>query len=69
MVRRIVTLVRERRGTCPEPLIGALPDRPNEAYDPANTGHALEKLGWKATTSLDDGLRKTIEALETGLNQ
>jgi UDP-glucose 4-epimerase len=69
MVGRIVKLVRERRGACPEPLIGALPDRPNEAYDPANTGKAFEKLGWRATTSLDDGLRKTIRALETGLKR
>ncbi len=46
-----------------EPLIGALPYRDGEVWSQvADIQYALENLGWKAKTSLDLGLRKTIDA-------
>jgi nucleoside-diphosphate-sugar epimerase len=44
-----------------EPLFGALPDRPAENEVAANTAPASELLGWKASTSLESGLRQTFE--------
>jgi UDP-glucose 4-epimerase len=43
-----------------EPLFGTLPDRPLERARIAKTPDAYRKLGWKATTSLEVGLEKTI---------
>jgi len=40
---------------------GSLPDRPNENTVAANTADAAKYLGWRARTSLDDGLRQTVE--------
>jgi UDP-glucose 4-epimerase len=60
MVGRIVSLIRERNGACPDPLFGAIPDRPYETYNPANTEFAFQKLGWRAGTALEDGLRRTV---------
>lgn len=63
VVQQIVELVRERRGDCPEPAFGALPDRPHEEFEPADVEPALADLGWRTTTSLEAGLRQTIEWL------
>lgn len=60
MVGRIVSLIRLRQGRCPDPLFGAIPDRPYETYNPANTDFAFQKVGWRATTDLDEGLRRTV---------
>jgi nucleoside-diphosphate-sugar epimerase len=43
------------------PQFGALPDRPLEEEPVAETNFAALKLGWRATTPLDVGLRKTVE--------
>jgi len=69
MVGHAVRLIREQRGSCPEPLFGALPDRPAEDYDPADTDHAFQKLGFRAQTPVDDGLRHTIAWLEEQLRK
>ena len=57
IVGRLVRIV----GNDIEPEFGALPDRPNENATAANTFIATKRLGWRATTSLDDGLRQTVD--------
>jgi UDP-glucose 4-epimerase len=44
-----------------EPLFGALPDRPAENAVAANTAAASELLGWRASTTLESGLRQTFD--------
>jgi nucleoside-diphosphate-sugar epimerase len=57
IVHRLVTIV----GADIRPEFGALPDRPQEIATTANTLEAAKNLGWRATTSLDAGLRKTVD--------
>jgi len=47
------------------PQFGALPDRPHEQRAVADTTPAFERLGWRATTSLEDGLRETLAWYKT----
>jgi nucleoside-diphosphate-sugar epimerase len=56
-VNRLVSIV----GVDIEPEFGAVPDRPRENTIAATTGIAAAKLGWSATTSLDCGLRQTVD--------
>ncbi len=42
------------------PQFGAIPDRPHEQEVIADTIPAAEQLGWRATTPLEEGLRKTV---------
>lgn len=48
-------------GTTVEPVFGALPDRPFEPMRIADIHEVHGQIGWKPTTSLTDGLRRTIE--------
>jgi UDP-glucose 4-epimerase len=43
-----------------EPLFHALPDRPYEPVRVANIADAYAKLGWKPRTSLEEGLKRTV---------
>jgi nucleoside-diphosphate-sugar epimerase len=43
-----------------EPLFHALPDRPYEPVRMANIADAYAKLGWKPRTSLEEGLKRTV---------
>lgn len=56
VVDRIVKLV----GSPIKPAFGALPDRPAEEIRVANLAYAQEKIGWKPSTSLEEGLALTV---------
>jgi UDP-glucose 4-epimerase len=58
VVERIVRLVDSRLA----PRFGAVPDRALEQVSVADTATSLACLGWRARTSLDEGLRRTVEA-------
>jgi len=44
-----------------QPQFGALPDRPLEPVCTADVAQTEMTLGWKASTSLGNGLRRTVE--------
>jgi UDP-glucose 4-epimerase len=60
-VRTVVEQLVSIIGNDIKPLFGALPDRPFERLRLADTASAFAKLGWKASTSLDNGLRQTVD--------
>jgi nucleoside-diphosphate-sugar epimerase len=56
VVERLVNLVNPGI----QPVFGALPERPMEQVRAAKTATSA-RIGWKQTTSLDQGLRQTVE--------
>jgi nucleoside-diphosphate-sugar epimerase len=60
-VRQIAEKAAALLGTGVTPLYGAVPDRRLEVPRAARTADTLALTGWSATTSLEDGLRQTIE--------
>jgi UDP-glucose 4-epimerase len=63
-VREIVERLSQIIAPAIEPSFGALADRPLEQERAADTGSTFAKLGWSATTSLDEGLKQTVEWYE-----
>lgn len=57
IVEQLVTTMRPSV----QPLLGALPDRSFPPQCVANTKESREKLGWHASTTLEAGLRHTVE--------
>lgn len=58
--REIVDLTLELMETPLRAEYGALPSRPNERVRAADVSLARERLGWTASTSLREGLQRTI---------
>ena len=61
-VRRLVELVHQLTGSRSKLLFGALPHRPGEPMLTSADTKALQALGWQPQVSLEEGLRRTIEA-------
>jgi nucleoside-diphosphate-sugar epimerase len=59
-VRDVVDRIVELIGSRIKPSFGALPDRPAEEIRAANLAYVQEKIGWKPTISLEDGLVRTV---------
>ncbi|MBI2684021.1 MAG: NAD-dependent epimerase/dehydratase family protein [Actinobacteria bacterium] len=65
-VRDVVERLTARIAPSITPSFGAIPDRPLEASPVADVARTASLLGWAPETSLDEGLRLTVEA-ERGL--
>jgi nucleoside-diphosphate-sugar epimerase len=63
-IREVVELLAAKTGAS-APQFGELPDRPTEHAGAADTTRALELLGWRAQTPLDEGLSRTVDALRS----
>lgn len=60
-VRDIVTRLYELAGSTATPPFGTRPERVMDVERFAHVEEAAEVLGWRATTPLDEGLRRTLE--------
>jgi UDP-glucose 4-epimerase len=57
IVEELVAIMRPSA----QPVFGALPDRPLEPVRAASTAESAQRLGWRPSTSLNTGLRRTVE--------
>jgi len=60
-MRKLIETLAKAVGASAEPMFGALPDRPGENQIAAQTGPAATLMGWRATTTLESGLRQTAD--------
>lgn len=60
-IREIVQQLRELIPGAPEPLFGAVPDRPLERVRKTDIATSLKLIGWKPSTTLQAGLRRTVD--------
>lgn len=60
-VREVVELLQRLVASSVAPDFGATPDRPLEVVRAAAVADAAEILGWRARTSLEEGLRRTVD--------
>ena len=63
-IRKLVELVKHLSGNTNTILdFGVIPLRKNEITESKNDTKVLESLGWSTKNSIEDGLKKTIDAL------
>jgi UDP-glucose 4-epimerase len=60
-VREVVDRVVKLVGSSTKPSFGALSDRPAEEIRVADLAYAQDKLDWKPTISLEEGLAHTVD--------
>jgi UDP-glucose 4-epimerase len=60
-IRDIVQQLRELVPGAPEPLFGAVPDRPLERVVKADVATSYKLVGWNPSTTLQAGLRRTVD--------
>src|SRR6266404_4426595 len=60
-IREIVQQLRELIPGAPEPLFGAIPDRPLERLRKADVVTSHKSIGWSPSTTLQAGLRRTVD--------
>jgi UDP-glucose 4-epimerase len=60
-IREIVEQLHALMTPGVDPLFGALPDRPLERSRAADTSGSYKLIGWRPSTSIETGLRRTIE--------
>ncbi len=61
-ISEVVHLIYDLSESRGQPLLGAIPDRPNDMQEyAADISRAKAVLGWEPHTSLDTGLRRTID--------
>jgi UDP-glucose 4-epimerase len=59
-IRDVVELVQRTVGGRARPRFGAIDDRPLDRSGLADTEAAADLLGWRATTSLEVGIKRTV---------
>lgn len=59
-VREVIEKIAGYVGGEGKPLFGVLPDRVHDHARIADTEYTFSEIGWRATTSLDEGLKKMI---------
>ena len=60
-VRSVVQQLVELTGSDVRPQFGAMPDRPLERAERADTTLTRESIGWQAATPLREGLARTVD--------
>jgi nucleoside-diphosphate-sugar epimerase len=60
-IRRVVETLCDMIGSHVQPLFGSIPDRPMEQVQVANIKLTRERIGWVPKTSLEKGLKYTVE--------
>jgi len=61
----VVSVLRAVTGAPVDAEFGGLADRPSEQILAADIERAEQLLGWHATTSLEEGLRRTVESIRS----
>jgi nucleoside-diphosphate-sugar epimerase len=67
-VAEVVQLLAAATGTNIEASFGRLPDRPAEHIAAADTERARRVLGWTSTTSLEEGVARTVDDVRAALS-
>ena len=60
-IREIVQQLRDLVPGAPEALFGAVPDRPLERLGKGDVATSYKLIGWNPSTTLQAGLRRTVD--------